>query len=259
VAVDLVAGIDVGSHNVTTVLLGPGGLLGHAILASAEEGELAARRSLERACAEAGCDPDPRVVVATGCGRAHVSFASRQSSEVVCQARGAHELFPEARSVLNLGAESSRAVRVAPDGRATAFATNDKCAAGSGRFLELMARLLEVPLEQMGELAQAAGKAAEVSSRCTVFAESEVISHIHRGVPRQEILAGIHAAVVDRIVEIAGRIEVEPEVAVSGGLALNRALWAELESRLSMPLLIPPEPRIVGALGAALVAASAAA
>ncbi len=248
----LVAGIDVGSHNVSTVLLGPGGVLGHAILASAEEGERAARRSLEEACARCGDVPIPEAVVATGCGRSQVSFAARKSSEVLCQARGAHHLFPQARTVLNLGAESNRAVRISPDGRATAFATNDKCAAGSGRFLELMARVLEVPLEKMDELALAADTRAEVSSRCTVFAESEVISHIHRGVPKEQILAGIHAAVVDRIVELAGRVELEPEVAVTGGLALNRALLAELESRLDLPLLVPPEPRIVGALGAAI-------
>ena len=248
----LVAGIDVGSHNVSAVLLGPTGVLGHAILASAEEGERAARRSLEQACARSGDVPIPEAVVATGCGRSQVSFAARKSSEVLCQARGTHHLFPQARTVLNLGAESNRAVRISPDGRATAFATNDKCAAGSGRFLELMARVLEVPLEEMDALALAADTCAEVSSRCTVFAESEVISHIHRGVPREQILAGIHVAVVDRIVELAGRIEVEPEVAVTGGLALNRALLSELESRLGLPLLVPSEPRIVGALGAAI-------
>jgi predicted CoA-substrate-specific enzyme activase len=248
----LVAGIDVGSHNVSAVLLGPTGVLGHAILASAEEGERAARRSLEEACARCGDVPIPEAVVATGCGRSQVSFAARKSSEVLCQARGAHHLFPQARTVLNLGAESNRAVRISPDGRATAFATNDKCAAGSGRFLELIARVLEVPLEKMDELALAADTCAEVGSRCTVFAESEVISHIHRGVPKEQILAGIHVAVVDRIVELAGRIEVEPEVVVTGGLAFNRALLSELESRLDLPLLVPSEPRIVGALGAAI-------
>jgi predicted CoA-substrate-specific enzyme activase len=248
----IVAGIDVGAHNVSAVLVGPSGVLGHAILVSAEEGERAARLSLEEACARAGDLPIPETVVATGCGRKHVSFAARQSSEVLCQARGTHHLFPQARTVLNLGAESNRAVRIAPDGRATAFATNDKCAAGSGRFLELMARVLEVTLEEMDELALAADSHVEVSSRCVVFAESEVISHIHRGVPKAEILAGIHAAVVDRIVELAGRIEVEPEVAVTGGLAGNRALLAELQSRLELPLLVPSEPCIVGALGAAI-------
>lgn len=251
---DVVAGIDVGSHNVSAVLLSPTGILGYAILASAEEGERAAKRALAQACARVGHASVPTVVVATGCGRGSVRFAVRESSEVVCQARGAHWLFPQARTVLNLGAESSRAVRISPDGRAAAFATNDKCAAGSGRFLELMARVLEVPLEEMGDLALAADARAEVSSRCAVFAESEVISHIHRGLPKAHILAGIHVAVVDRIVEIAGRIGVEREVVVTGGLALNRALLAELESRLGVPLLIPPEPRIVGALGAALAA-----
>jgi predicted CoA-substrate-specific enzyme activase len=248
----VVAGIDVGSRNVSAVLFGPGGVLGHAVQASAEEGERAALRSLEEACAHAGGVPIPEAVVATGCGRSHVSFAMRRSSEVLCQARGAHHLYPQARTVLNLGAESNRAVRVAPDGKATAFATNDKCAAGSGRFLELMARVLEIPLEEMDELVLATDSRAEVSSRCAVFAESEVISHIHRGVPKAQILAGIHAAVVDRIVELAGRIEVDPPVAVTGGLARSRALLAELEARLGLPLLVPSEPRIVGALGAAI-------
>jgi predicted CoA-substrate-specific enzyme activase len=251
---DVVAGIDVGSENVSAVLLSPTGILGYAILASAEEGERAAKGALAEACTQAGYASIPRVVVATGCGRGSVSFAVRQSSEAVCQARGVHGLFPQARTLLNLGAESSRAVRISPDGHATAFATNDKCAAGSGRFLELMARLLEVPLDEMGDLALAADTRAEVSSRCAIFAESEVISHIHRGLPKAAILAGLHAAVVDRIVEIAGRIGVERELAVTGGLALNRALLAELESRLSVPLLVSPEPRIVGALGAALAA-----
>jgi predicted CoA-substrate-specific enzyme activase len=249
---NVVAGIDVGSHNVSAVLLGPAGILSYAVLASAEEGESAARRALEEACAAAELASVPSVVVATGCGRSSVRFAVRESSEAACQARGAHELFPKAGTVLNLGAESNRAIRVSADGRAAAFATNDKCAAGSGRFLELVARLLEVPLEEMGELALAATACAEVSSRCAVFAESEVISHIHRGLPKAHILAGIHAAVVDRIVEISGRTGVQEDVIVTGGLALNRALLAELESRLRVPLFVPPEPRIVGALGAAL-------
>lgn len=113
-------------------------------------------------------------------------------------------------------------------------------------------------MEEMGEVALAADGRAEVSSRCAVFAESEVISHVHRGLPKDHILSGVHAAVVDRIVEIAGRVGVEPEVAVTGGLALNRALLAELGSRLGVPLLVPDEPRIVGALGAALAARGSA-
>ena len=249
---EVVAGIDVGSQNVSAVLLGPEGVLGYAVLASAEEGERAARRALHEACARAGMKRQPRLVTATGCGRDSVRFASKTSSEVVCQARGAAWLHPEARTVFNLGAESSRAIRLQADGRPVAFATNDKCAAGCGRFLELMAKLLEVPLEKMGELALSAGGREEVSSCCAVFAESEVVSHVHRGVPRERILAGIHAAVVDRVMELAGRVGVEREVAVTGGLALNPALLAELRSRLAVPLLVPAEPRAVGALGAAL-------
>jgi predicted CoA-substrate-specific enzyme activase len=251
---EVVGGIDVGSQNVSALLLGPEGVLGYAVLASAEEGERAARRALAHAMALAHVKDPPHLVVATGCGRDGVRFATKTSSEVVCQARGAHWLYPQARTLLNLGAESSRAIRLQADGRPAGFVTNDKCAAGCGRFLELIARLLEVPLEKMGELALSADGREAVSSRCAVFAESEVVSHVHRGVPRERILAGVHAAVADRIVEMAARVGVERELAVTGGLALNPALLAELRSRLGVPLLVPSEPRVVGALGAALAA-----
>ncbi|MGQ9572824.1 MAG: acyl-CoA dehydratase activase [Dehalococcoidia bacterium] len=250
-----VAGVDIGSASSKALILDEGRVLAHAIIPTGAESAASAERVMAIALQQAGLGLDDiSYVIATGYGRVIVPFADEEVTELSCHARGAHHLFPGVRTVLDMGGQDCKAIRCDERGRLGDFAMNDKCAAGTGRFLELMARLLEVPLEEMGDLALAAGGRAEVSSRCAVFAESEVISHIHRGLPKAHILAGVHAAVVDRIVEMAGRIGMEREVAVTGGLALNRALLAELELRLGVPLLVPPEPRIVGALGAALAA-----
>ena len=134
------------------------------------------------------------------------------------------------------------------------FATNDKCAAGSGLFLESMAYLLGVSVAEMGELALGAAGAEEVSSRCAVFAESEVISHVHRGVPKDRILAGLHRALADRVLDLLSRVPMQQEVVVTGGVAMNGAVIREIETRLGLTVCVAPQPQIVGALGAALVA-----
>ena len=226
-----VAGVDVGSANVCAVILEGDDILSYSIISSGEEGAVASREAMEEAARRAGLAPaDIEYVVSTGCGRSSVPFANKQSAEVVCQARGAHWLFPSARTVVNLGAESSRAIRLDEAGKVQSFVTNDKCAAGSGVFLETMAKVLEVPLEEMGEIALGAGGVEEVSSRCAVFAESEVISHIHRGIPREQVLAGLHKAVADRILEIASKAGIGGDVAVTGGMAKNIAIIRELDA-----------------------------
>ena len=249
-----VGGIDVGSVNTSVVLLGDGCILSQLVLGS-DSPDSQPHRAMELALEAAGCSwSQLEAVVATGRGRSRVEFAGRQSSEVVCQARGAKWLCPAARTVINLGGESSRVISLNAEGKVTSFATNDKCAAGSGMFLDSMAYLMEVPLAGMGAMALEAAAAEEVSSRCAVFAESEVISHIHRGVPKERILAGLHRAVADRVLDLVNRVTVEAEVVVTGGVAKNDAVVRELESRLGYPLWLPPEPQIVGALGAALLA-----
>ena len=247
-------GIDVGSVNTSVVLLDDGRILAQLVLGS-DSGDSEPRRAMELALGTAGCDwGQLGPVVATGRGRSSVDFAERQSSEVVCQARGALWLCPAARTVINLGGESSRVISINVEGRVTSFATNDKCAAGSGLFLESMAYLMEVPVTDMGTMALKASAAEEVSSRCAVFAESEVISHIHRGVAKERILAGLHRAVADRILDLVSRVTVAPQVVVTGGVAKNAAVVKELEARLGYPMWLPPEPQVVGALGAALLA-----
>lgn len=247
-------GIDVGSVNTVVVLLHHGRILSHLIV-DPDEGLSEPRRVMEEALKAVGFDwGDIDSVVATGRGRNSIDFAQKKSSEVVCQARGAFWLFPSARSVLNLGAESSRVISLDESGRARSFATNDKCAAGSGLFFDSMAELMGMPVAEIGRLALGAESVEEVSSRCAVFAESEVISHIHRGVSRESILAGLHQAVVDRILDLSSKVTIMPEVVLTGGVAKNPAIIRELEEKLGLAVHLPPEPQIVGALGAALLA-----
>jgi predicted CoA-substrate-specific enzyme activase len=249
----VLVGIDVGSVNTAVVLLHNGRILSHMIV-DPNDGLSEPRLVMEEALKAVEFDwGDVDSVVATGRGRNGVHFAQKKSSEVVCQARGAFWLFPSTRSVFNLGAESSRVISLDENGRARSFATNDKCAAGSGLFFDSMAELMGMTVDEIGVLALGADSAVEVSSRCAVFAESEVISHIHSGVTRESILAGLHRAVVDRILDLSSKVSIVPEVVVTGGVAKNPAIIRALEEKLELSVHLPPQPQIVGALGAALL------
>lgn len=251
----LVAGIDVGARNISTVVLWDSDILSHYILTTGAAGATASRTAIEEALRQAGLDfADLQCTVATGCGGNSVPFADFQSTEVVCQARGVFYLSPSVRTVVNLGAESSRAIKVGETGRVEAFSTNNKCAAGSGVFLETMSTVLEIPIESMGELSLKADSYEEVSSICAVFAESEVISHIHRGVPKDRILAGVHRSVTDRILETLGTVGIKSDVMATGGVAKNLAIIKELENKIGLGIIVITEPQVVGALGAALSA-----
>ncbi|HEY33413.1 MAG TPA: 2-hydroxyglutaryl-CoA dehydratase [Dehalococcoidia bacterium] len=250
----LVCGIDVGAGNVSAVILQDGDVISYCVVTSGEEGATISRKVVDEALRKTpfGFD-DVQYLVATGCGRSSVPFAHRQSTEVVCQAKGALYLLPSVKTVINLGTESSRVIRIGENGKVEAFTKNDKCAAGSGLFLETMSTILEIPVELMGNLSLESNGYEEVSSICAVFAESEVISHIHRGVSRDHILVGLHKAVADRILEILGVANVKSDIMATGGVAKNMAIVKELEQRVGLEITVPPEPQIVGALGAALL------
>ena len=248
------AGIDIGALNIAVVFLDRERVLLELVVNSGIDGPDLLRimnSALEKAGLRWG---EIGAVVATGRGRGSCDFAKKQSSDVVCQARGVKSLFPSARTIINLGAETNRVICLDDRGKVKAFATNDKCAAGSGLFLDSMADLMGISVSEMGELALKAESAEGVSSRCAVFAESEVISHIHRGVARERILAGLHLAVTDRIMDLTQKVTIRPDLAVSGGVARNRAVIKDIENKLGLPVFIPPNPQIVGALGAALLA-----
>lgn len=251
----ITAGIDVGSLSTDAVLLRDGEMLASAIVSTGAVSRAAAERAFEQALSAANLRPaDVDALIATGYGRASIPFADGQVTEISCHGRGAAWLSPEVRTVIDIGGQDSKVIRIDGDGSVVDFLMNDKCAAGTGRFLEVMALRLELELEELGlEDRQAAG-AAQISSMCTVFAESEVVSLIARGVPRPEIVRGLHRSIAGRTAGMANRIGLAPEVMMTGGVAKNQGVVRALSESLGAGITVPPEPQIVGALGAALIA-----
>ncbi len=251
-----VAGIDSGSTTTKALLLdGERRILGFSLLLTGADSRQASRAALEAAVQAAGKGAaKPLFIVATGYGREIAPDADERVTEITCHARGVHFLMPEVRTILDIGGQDSKAIRISPQGRVLDFAMNDKCAAGTGRFLEVMSHTLGVGLAQMGEVSARAERNVRVSSMCTVFAESEVVSLVARGEKVPDILKGLHEAVADRVAALALRVGLEPPAAVTGGVAKNAGVVRALEARLGTPLGTPPEPQLTGALGAALIA-----
>ncbi|HIE52243.1 MAG TPA: 2-hydroxyglutaryl-CoA dehydratase [Armatimonadetes bacterium] len=255
----ITAGVDVGALSTEVVIMGDGGrLLASSILPTGANSERAAERAMREALTQAGLRLENLDrIVATGYGRVRVPFAHQQVTEITCHARGAVYFFPRTRTVIDVGGQDSKVIRVSPRGKPVDFAMNDKCAAGTGRFLEVMARALEVDLESLGELSAQSRNEITISSMCTVFAESEVVSLIAQGTPKEDIIRGLHNSIADRILTLAHRVGVEREVSMSGGVAKNRGVVRAISEKLGLPLNVPREPQIVGALGAALLALEA--
>ena len=193
-------------------------------------------------------------IVSTGYGRNGVSFANKAITEITCHAAGAFFINPEVRSVIDIGGQDSKVISLNDKGRVSDFAMNDKCAAGTGRFLEVMARALEIELEKFGEISLKSQAPSDISSLCTVFAESEVISLIAKGEKRENIVAGIHAAIGARIAAMAKRVKIAAPVMMTGGVAKNKGLVKALEKRLMQDILIVESAQVIGAIGAALLA-----
>ena len=228
---------------------------GQALALTGASSAKAAERTFAEALAAAGANrEDVSYIVSTGYGRDRIPFADKRVTEITCHARGALALFPGTRTVIDIGGQDSKVIRVDEAGRVQNFQMNDKCAAGTGRFLEVMARALEVELEEMGPLSLRSRNRVSVSSVCTVFAESEVVSLIASGAERQDIIRAIHGAIADRTRSLAGRVGIEPEITMTGGVAKNVGVVAELSARLEHKLNLPEEPQTAGALGAALIA-----
>jgi len=234
-------------------------ILGEGIAASvigptgAEQRRLA-NKVMEEALARAGLAFEAiAYVVATGYGRINVPFADRQITEITCHARGIHFLFPEARTVIDVGGQDSKAIRIDSRGRPHHFIMNDKCAAGSGRFIEIIADTMNIPLDAVGDLSLQSTSPATISSVCTIWAQQEVASGLAEGIPVPDLLAGVHHSLADRISRMALRLRLEKPVVLTGGGCKNRGLIAALEEYLGCELLIPENPLITGALGAALM------
>jgi len=246
------AGVDLGS-TMTKVVIMNQAMLTSVIGPTGPEHRKLANLVMEEALAKAKLPfDDITYVVATGYGRINVPFADKQITEISCHARGVGYLLPEARTVIDIGGQDSKGIKLS-NGRAVDFVMNDKCAAGTGRFLEVAAEGLGVKLEDMGRLSLAAENKVEISSTCTVFAAQEVVTKLSEGVPLPDIIAGLHEAIATRIYGMVRRLKIEREVALTGGGAKNIGLVKALEAKLGFPVLVPPEPLLTGAIGAALL------
>jgi predicted CoA-substrate-specific enzyme activase len=253
-------GIDIGSLSTETVILDPtGSVVSYDISATGADSRVSGERSSARAM-EKGRVAVEKIgfVVATGYGRMSIPIANKTVTEITCHARGARYLFPKTRTILDIGGQDSKAIRLSEDGKVADFIMNDKCAAGTGRFLEVMARTLEVALRDMGPLSLKSRELIPISSMCTVFAESEVVSLIAQSKPKEDILNSIHNSICTRIIAMVDRIGLEAQLTMTGGVAKNSGVVEQIRSKLGMDPNVPEEPQIVGALGAALIAAAVA-
>ena len=254
------AGIDIGSVSTEAVILGEDGIKGYSVLDSQMDIEKTAEEALDIALDMARLGRrDVAYSVATGYGRNNVHYANKQVTEITCHAVGAHYLFPNTRTIIDIGGQDSKAVSLMADGpsgpRVIDFCMNDKCAAGTGRFLEVMARVLNVDIKEMGPLSQKSTKEINISSMCTVFAESEVISLIHQKYNKEDIISGLHTAIARKVLSLVQRLNIREEVTLTGGVMKNVGVVEKLQQELApRKVNLPEEPQIVGAIGAALLA-----
>ena len=192
-------------------------------------------------------------IVSTGYGRINVPFADKQFTEITCHAKGIISLFPKAKTIIDVGGQDIKAIKIDATGKTTDFVMNDKCAAGSGRFIEVIADTLGVPLDKVGDLSLQSKNPAKISNICTIWAQQEVAASLAQGIPVSDLLAGVHQSLAERINTMVNRLRVEDAVVVTGGGAKNRGLLKALSEQLGHEILVPDEPLITGALGAALM------
>jgi (R)-2-hydroxyacyl-CoA dehydratese activating ATPase len=197
--------------------------------------------------------------VATGSGADNVYFANQKASDIVCTARGINSIFPQARTVIDLGSQSTRVVRLNEEGIVTNFTASEKCAAGSGRFIEIIANVLRIDLRDFSPVAARSTGPITFSTGCAVFGESEAITRISEGIPKEDIAAGVNKALASNISSLVRKLKLEEPCAVCGGGVLNTALVKAIETELNADLLIPQQPQLITALGAAMIAAASAA
>lgn len=252
----ITAGIDMGSKTVKVVVLKDGEVIGKSKALAGFEARAAAETAFAQALADAGLGAsDVDAIVATGAGRKQAPHTARNITDVGSGAKGVHRLYPQARTVIDVGAEEGRAIRCTEEGKVLDFALNEKCAAGAGAFTEAMSRALEVPIEELGPMSLRSQDPTPMNAQCAVFAESEVVSLLHARTPKEDIARSVHDAIASRIVSLAKKVGFEPEVVFIGGVAYNPGFVASLERALECKVIVPENPEYVSAYGAALAAA----
>jgi len=251
----ITVGIDVGSITAKAAVVKDSKLIADKVIMTGYNAQDAGTKVFENTMTELGLNPSSVTrIISTGYGRNSVSIADKAVTEITCHAVGAHFLNPSVRSIIDIGGQDSKAIVVDENGGVKDFAMNDKCAAGTGRFLEVMARALEVELDNFGKFSLKADTPAKISSLCTVFAESEVISLISKGEKRENIIAGIHESIAARVVAMAGRIGMGAPVMMTGGVAKNKGVVKALENKTGHSIEVSEKTQVTGAIGAALIA-----
>jgi len=245
------AGIDIGS-TMTKALILNHGIVASIIGPTGPEQRRLANKVMEEALSQAALPLKAMTyIVATGYGRINVPFADKQITEITCHAKGITHLFPKAKTIIDIGGQDVKGIKIDTTGKITDFVMNDKCAAGSGRFIEVIADTLGVSLDQVGDLSLQSKNPAKISNICTIWAQQEVAASLAQGIPISDLLAGVHYSLADRICRMVNRLRVEDDVVVTGGGAKNRGLLKALSEQLGLEVLVPEEPLITGALGAA--------
>jgi predicted CoA-substrate-specific enzyme activase len=249
-------GVDVGSTQTKAVILDASrSIVGRSLVLTGANVTRAAERAFEEALGAAGLVRE-RVgyVVGTGYGRYKVTFGDAQVTEISCHARGAHFMFPDTRTVIDIGGQDTKAIRVGPQGEVVDFAMNDKCAAGTGRFLSAAAEVLDLTLDQIGPLSLEGKDPVRLSTVCTVFVESDIMSYLAQGRKPPDILGGVHRAIAARTMSLCQRVGLETQYTMTGGVARNVGMVKALEEKLRTDLNVSAESHFMGAIGAALFA-----
>jgi (R)-2-hydroxyacyl-CoA dehydratese activating ATPase len=248
-------GIDIGSGNSKGIVIKDNELFAGCLVPSGINYRDAAEKLRNELLKTAGIQwADIKYVVATGQGDASVSYSNECIVDMRCCARGVFRHFPEARTVIDIEGQTTQVMRLENKGRITNFTTSEKCASGSGRFIEIISNVLQIPLEDIGPLSLKSKHPVTFTTACAVFGESEAVSRVAEGVPPEDILAGMHRAMAFKIKTMVEKVGLEQSCSICGGGALNSGLVEAVESTLQLSLLVSPQPQMVTALGAALLA-----
>jgi predicted CoA-substrate-specific enzyme activase len=251
----ITAGVDIGSRSIEVVVIDDGRMIGTVTANSGSAPTDNAKKAFDEALRQAGVERrDLGRVIATGYGRNYFPEADGVSSEILCHARGVSHLYPRARTVIDIGGQDSKMISLDPGGRVRDFVMDDRCAAGTGKFIEMVGLTLDVALADMGEMTERSPESCAISSMCAVFAESEIVGLIQSGTAVDVVLRGVFRSVARRTLAMTGKIGLQQELVFTGGVARNGGVIREIEAETGVKLHIPPDPQITGALGAALLA-----
>ncbi|KUG23280.1 benzoyl-coa reductase subunit badg [hydrocarbon metagenome] len=254
----ITAGCDIGSLTAKAVILKDGKIIASEVILASAQPEKSALEVIKRAVEKAGIKiEDIEYSVGTGYGRKHIPFMNSSESEIVCHGRGAVWQVPSARTVVDIGGQDAKAIRIDEKGNVERYVYNDKCASGTGRFLEVIADALDIKLEDLGTTSERSTEKLTLSNQCVIFAETEIISLVNEGKEIPDIISALHQAVANRAASLAKSILVAPDAVMTGGVAKNSGMFSALEKALGVKMYRVENPQINGALGAALIAVDA--